>query len=113
VLTEAGLEAALPTLADVAPLVVNLHDVTNERFSAAVEAGAYVTIDEAIHDAALRRATAIDVSAVVHDGRLVITADDDGAPRATSLIHVADRIGALGGGLDLAPTTLHAEIPCA
>jgi signal transduction histidine kinase len=113
VLTEAGLEAALPTLADVAPLAVSLHDVTNERFSAAVEAGAYVTVDEAIHDAALRRATAIDVSAVVHDGRLVITADDDGAPRATSLIHVADRVGALGGGLDLAPTTLRAEIPCA
>jgi signal transduction histidine kinase len=113
VLTEAGLEAALPTLADVAPLVVSLHDVTDERFSAAVEAGAYVTVDEAIRDAALRRATAIDVSAVVHNGCLVITADDDGAPRDSSLIHVADRVGALGGGLDLAPTTLRAEIPCA
>jgi signal transduction histidine kinase len=113
VLTEAGLEGALPTLADVAPLVVTLHDVTDERFSAAVEAGAYVTVDEAIRDAALRRATAIDASAVVRDGRLVITADDDGAPRYTSLIHVADRVGALGGGLDLAPSTLRAEIPCA
>lgn len=113
VLTEAGLEAALPTLADLAPLVVSLHDVTDERFSAAVEAGAYVTVDEAIRDAALRRATAIDVSAVVRDNRLVITADDDGAPRHTSLIQVEDRVGALGGGLDLAPTTLRAEIPCA
>jgi signal transduction histidine kinase len=113
ILTEAGLEAALPTLADVAPLVVTLHDVTDERFSAAVEAGAYVTVDEAIRDAARRRARAIDVSAVVRDGRLVITADDDGAPRDTSLVHVADRVGALGGGLDLAPSTLRAEIPCA
>jgi signal transduction histidine kinase len=113
VLTEAGLEAALPTLADVAPLVVSLCDVTDERFAAAVEAGAYVTVDEAIRDAALRRATAIDVSAVVRDGRLVITADDDGAPRDTTLIHLADRVGALGGGLDLASTTLRAEIPCA
>jgi signal transduction histidine kinase len=113
VLTEAGLEAALPTLADVAPLVVSLHDVTDARFSAAVEAGAYITVNEAIRDATLRRATAIDVSAVVHDGRLVITAADDGAPRDTSLVHVADRVGALGGGLDLAPTTLRAEIPCA
>jgi hypothetical protein len=75
--------------------------------------GAYVTIDEAIRDAALRRATAIDVTAVVHDGRLVITADDDGTPRDASLIHVADRVGALGGRLDLAPTKLRAEIPCA
>jgi len=113
VLTEAGLEGALPTLADVAPLVVRLHDVTDERFSAAVEAGAYVTVDEAIRDAALRRATAIDISAVVLDGCLVITADDDGAPRDTSLVHVADRVGALGGGVDLAPCTLRAEIPCA
>jgi hypothetical protein len=93
--------------------VVSLHDITDTRFSAAVEAGAYVTVDEAIRDAALRRATAIDVSAAVHDGRLVITADDDGAPRDSSLVHLADRVGALGGGLHLAPTTLRAEIPCA
>jgi signal transduction histidine kinase len=113
VLTEAGLEAALPTLADVAPLVVKLHDVTDERFSAAVEAGAYITVDEAIRDAALRRATTIDVSATVRDRRLVIVADDDGGLRETSLVHVADRVGALGGGLDLTPTALRAEIPCA
>ena len=113
VLTEAGLEAALPTLADVAPLTVQLQDVTDQRFPAAVEAGAYVTVDEAIRDAAARRATAINVIAVVHDGRLVITIDDDGAPRDASLVDVADRVGALGGGLDLAPTNLRAEIPCA
>jgi hypothetical protein len=113
VLTEAGLEAALPTLADVAPLVVRLQDVTDERLPAAVEAGAYVTVAEAIRDAAARRATAISVSAAVRDGRLVIVAADDGAPRETSLVHVADRVGALGGGLDLAPTDLRAEIPCA
>ena len=113
VLTEAGLESALPTLADLAPLTVQLQDVTDERFPAAVEAGAYVTVDEAIRDAAARRATAISVSAAVRDGCLVITAADDGAPRETSLVHVADRVGALGGGLDLAPTDLRAEIPCA
>jgi hypothetical protein len=87
--------------------------VTDERFAAAVEAGAYVTIDEAIRDAAARRATAISVTAVVRDGRLVVTADDDGEPRDASLVHVADRVGALGGELDLAPTNLRAEIPCA
>jgi len=113
VLTEAGLEGALPTLADSAPLVVRVQDVTAERFPAAVEAGAYVTVDEAIRDAAARHATAIDVSAAVRDGRLVITTDDDGAPRTTSLVHIADRIGAQGGVLDLAPTRLRAEIPCA
>jgi signal transduction histidine kinase len=113
VLTEAGLEAALPSLADIAPVTVQLQDVTDERFPAAVEAGAYVTVDEAIRDAAARRATAISVTVVVRDDRLVITADDDGTPRDTSLVHVADRVGSLGGELDLAPTNLRAEIPCA
>jgi signal transduction histidine kinase len=113
VLTEAGLEAALPTLADTAPLVVRLGDITAERLPAPIEAGAYVTVDEAIRDAAARRASAIDVSATVQGGRLVVTAADDGAPRQASLVHVADRIGAHGGVLELAPTLLRAEMPCA
>jgi hypothetical protein len=66
VLTEAGLEAALPTLADTAPLVVRLGDITAERLPAPIEAGAYVTVDEAIRDAAARRASAIDV---IRDGK--------------------------------------------
>jgi signal transduction histidine kinase len=113
VLAEAGLEAALFALAEVAPVAVSLRAIADGRFSAAVEAGAYLTVDEAIRDAATRRATAIDVSAVLRDGRLVITAADDGAPRHGSLVRVADRVGALGGRLELATTTLRAEIPCA
>jgi len=113
VLSEAGLEAALPTLADRAPLVVHLDDVTAQRLPAPVEAGAYVTVDEAIRDAAARRATTVTVSATVRDERLLVSACDDGTPRDTSLVHVADRIGALGGTVELAPTLLHAEIPCA
>jgi len=113
VLTEAGLEAALPTLADLAPLAVHVGDVTDRRLPAPVEAGAYVTVDEAIRDAAARRATAMSVSAAVRDGQLVVTTADDGAPREGSLVHVADRVGALGGVLEVAPTLLRAEIPCA
>jgi signal transduction histidine kinase len=113
ILTEAGLEAALPTLADLAPLTVRMDDVTDRRLPAPVEAGAYVAVDEAIRDAAARQATTISVSAAVHDDQLVVTASDDGAPRAGTLVHVADRIGALGGVLEVAPTLLRAEIPCA
>jgi signal transduction histidine kinase len=113
VLTEAGLEGALPTLADVAPIAVHMDDVTDLRLPAPVEAGAYVTIDEAIRDAAARRATTISVSAVVRDGQLVVTAADDGAPREASLVYIADRVGALGGALEVAPKILRAEIPCA
>jgi hypothetical protein len=112
VLTESGLGAALPTLADVAPITVQLQ-VTDQRLPPAVEAGAYVTVEEAIRDAAVRRATGIDITAGVHDGLLLIAAHDDGEPRAASLVHLADRVGALGGELDVAPTILRAQIPCA
>jgi signal transduction histidine kinase len=113
VLTEAGLEAALPTLADMAPLAVRVQHVTDQRLAASLEAGAYVTVDEAIRDAAARRATSVSVSVAVGEGQLVITATDDGAPRDASLVHVADRVGALGGVLDEAPGLLRAVIPCA
>jgi hypothetical protein len=49
----------------------------------------------------------------LRDGRLVITASDDGAPGSASLDHVADRVGALGGIVELTPTVLRVEIPCA
>src|SRR5215207_1702084 len=91
VLTEAGLDAALATLADSAPLAVELGAITQDRLPAAVEAGAYVAVDEAIRDATARGAAVVDVSAHVDDGRLVVTAEDDGAPRADRLLHVVDR----------------------
>jgi hypothetical protein len=54
------------------------------------------------------------VAASVHleDGHLVIAVEDDGAPRSSRLLHLADRVGALAGTLDVGVTTLHAEIPC-
>ena len=39
--------------------------------------------------------------------------NDDGSDRSSPLIHLADRIGALGGSLEVSQTTLRAEIPCA
>jgi signal transduction histidine kinase len=113
VLTEAGLEGAILTLADVAPLPVIIERLTERRFDATVEAGAYATAGEAVRDAAARGATATRLSAEVDGDRLVITAVDDGLPRADPLVHVADRIGALGGALELDATGLRAEIPCA
>ena len=112
VLTEAGLDAALATLADSAPLAVELGEITQDRLPAAVEAGAYIAVDEAIRDAAARGAAVVDVSAGVEDGRLVVTAEDDGAPRADGLVHVVDRVGALGGEVRVTARRLRAEIPC-
>jgi hypothetical protein len=45
-------------------------------------------------------------------GVLVVAVDDDGAPRSSPLVQLADRVGALAGSLDVGDTTLRAEIPC-
>jgi signal transduction histidine kinase len=109
ILTEAGLGAALATLADEAPLAVEL-TTTDERFDAPVEAALYVAAREAIDDAARRGATwsSVDVA-----GRVTLTVEDDGAARSSPLVHVADRIGALGGGTTFGANSLRAEVPCA
>jgi signal transduction histidine kinase len=112
ILTEAGLAPALEALADEAPLPLELDELTPERQPPAVETTAYVTVAEAIEDAARRDAQFLSVRVRSADGRLSITARDEGRPRSGHMPHLADRVGALGGTLELGDTTLRAEIPC-
>ena len=112
ILTEAGLGPALATLADEAPLPVELTELPAGRLSPGVERTAYVVVDEAIQDAAGRRATWLAVRVAQHPERLVVTTDDDGPPRIARLVHLADRVGALGGSLLVGETQLRAELPC-
>jgi signal transduction histidine kinase len=112
-LTEAGLAPALATLADESPLPVELGDVEPARQPPAVETTAYVAVAEAIEDARRRGANVLAARVGREGDRLVITAEDDGAPRSSRLVHLADRVGALGGSLDVGDRTLRAEIPCA
>lgn len=112
VLAEAGLAPAIETFADGTRVRLDLGEVTTERFRPAVESSAYVTVAEAVDDAAARGATQISVD-VIHAGdRLVVEVHDDGCGRRSHLIHIADRIGALGGSLDAGRQGLRAEIPC-
>jgi signal transduction histidine kinase len=113
ILMEAGLEAALETLADEASLPVELKSTLHERQPPSVEAAAYFAVAEAVEDAAARAATSVHVDVTRAGERLAVAVDDDGRGRSTSLGHVADRIGALGGSVELGPTTLRASIPCA
>jgi signal transduction histidine kinase len=113
ILAEAGLGPALETLADGASLPVELKTMPEERQPLSVEAAAYFAVAEAVGDAAARAATAVQVDVTRAGERLVVAVDDDGSQRRTSLGHVADRIGALGGSVELGPTTLRASIPCA
>jgi signal transduction histidine kinase len=113
VLAEAGLGPALATLTDVAPLPVVIGLVPDERFGAAIETATYMVVAEVIEDAMRRRATSIAVEMARVGDRLVVTARDDGEMRSSPLVHVADRIGALGGTIEVTPARLRAEIPCA
>ena len=113
VLAEAGLAPALATLADTAPLPLDLDEVTTERFTTPVETAAYATIVDATRDAAARGAARVMVYANREGGRLVVEVRDDGAEHRSSLVHLADRIGALAGSLDMGRNGLRAEIPCA
>jgi signal transduction histidine kinase len=113
ILTEAGLGPALASLADAAALAVDISETTGVRYSAPVETATYHVVAEAIGDAARRGASYAAVSALREGELLVVKVEDDGAKRTSTMIHVADRVGAAGGTLEVGPTTLRAEIPCA
>jgi signal transduction histidine kinase len=113
ILAEAGLAAALTTLADAAPLPVEIRNADQERCPAAVETAAYLLVAEALDDAASRDASHATVSVVRDGGRLVITVQDDGSNRTTAMVQLAERVGALDGRLEVQPTRLQAELPCA
>jgi signal transduction histidine kinase len=113
ILAEAGLGPALATLADSAPVPVDLDVAVDGRYPTPAETAAYVVVAEAVDDAAARGATGADVAVEREGDRLVIRFADDGAPRTSGMIHLADRVGALGGAVEAGPSMLRAEIPCA
>jgi signal transduction histidine kinase len=113
ILGEAGLAAALATLADAAPLPVEIRDAAQERYPAAVETAAYLLVAEALDDAAGRNASHAAVSVVQDGGRLGVTVEDDGSDRTSAMVQLADRVGALDGRLTVERTRLQAQLPCA
>jgi signal transduction histidine kinase len=112
VLTEAGLGAALQTLADVAPLPLEILPIEDERYPAPVETAAYFAVAEAVDSAAERGANQARVRVAHNDGNLIITVKDNGADSVSPLAAIADRVGALGGSLLVTQTECRAVIPC-
>jgi signal transduction histidine kinase len=115
ILAEAGLAAALRTLADAAQIPVELGELPAERYDPPVETAAYLSVSQAIADGTARGATFIAVNVRREADRLLVEAEDDGAERRskTPTVHVADRVGALGGSLAVGPQRFRAEMPCA
>jgi signal transduction histidine kinase len=112
ILAEAGLGPALATLADAAPLPVELLAEAEGRYPAAVETAAYLLVAEALDDAAGRGASHAAISAVRDGGRLMVMVEDDGSDRTAAMIQLTDRVGALDGQLAVEPRRLRAELPC-
>ena len=113
ILVEAGLGPALATLADEASVPVEIDAVVElRRYPESIESAAYLTAAEAVEDAASRNAGYAAISVVEVSGSLGITVEDDGMSRSSSMVQVADRVGAVGGTLSVQPTSLRAEFPC-
>ena len=124
ILTEAGLCAALESLAEHSPLPVTVQANLDGRLSPAVEATAYFVVAEALTNAARHAsASSVSLTADVSDGWLQLTVADDGRggadpARGSGLRGLMDRVVALGGRLSIEEagaggTRLRAEIPCA
>lgn len=124
ILTEAGLGAALTSLADrsVVPAIVT--DQPDRRLPPPIEATAYFVVSEALANAAKHAAaTRIGIGATCTADTLHIEVSDDGVGgadrgRGTGIEGLHDRVAALGGTLtvDSPPgqgTLVVAEIPIA
>jgi signal transduction histidine kinase len=113
ILSEAGLGSALSTLADTAPLRIDVACEEGRRYPSVVETAAYFAIVEAVDDAAGRAAVRAAVRVVESNRRLLVSVEDDGAERTSALAALSDRVGALGGSVAVGARALQAEIPCA
>ena len=120
-LSDGGLAAALPAVADRSPVPVSMR-IDDRRYPPAVEAALYFVCTEGLTNVA-RHADARTVDLVVETvgNDVVATLTDDGhgtadPARGTGLRGLTDRIAALGGRLTVAPATgggtvLTARIP--
>jgi signal transduction histidine kinase len=112
ILAEAGLAPALWNLVDEAPIAVELVELTGERYPHAAEAAAYIMVDDAIAQAARREATHAVVRTRRDGTSLVVEVEDDGEEPTSVPMHLADRLGALGGRVERHAGVLRGEIPC-
>jgi PAS domain S-box-containing protein len=124
VLTDRGLERALSSLADHAPVPVALRAELSERLPMPIEAAAYFTVAEALTNIAkYARAQRAWIDVDECEGCLRVEVGDDGAGGAdlrpgSGLQGLRDRIAAINGTLTIesqpgAGTILRARLPIA
>ncbi len=124
ILTEAGLSAAITSLADRSAVPAVVTSLPDRGLPPAVEATAYFIVSEALANIAkYASASGVTIGAECHGTTLRVAVGDDGIGGAdesqgTGIRGLHDRVNALGGRLrvDSAPgqgTLLVAEIPFA
>jgi signal transduction histidine kinase len=114
ILADAGLGPALSTLADRAAIAVEVTRTLERRYPPAAEIAAYSLVAAVIERAAERKATYVAIDIGDDNQRLIVGIVDDGvSPIGPGSTDARDRIGALGGQIDLVDGRLRAEIPCA
>jgi signal transduction histidine kinase len=122
ILTQRGLAPAVRGLADRVPMPVEI-DVPGVRLPAPIEASLYFFCSEALTNVVKHaRATRAWIRLAVTTDQCVAEVGDDGiggarpGPETSGLIGLSDRIGALGGTLDIISppsggTVLRAAVP--
>jgi len=124
ILTEAGLHAAIESLAGRTPAAVSVDMDPDARFAPAVEAIAYFVVSESLANIAkYAEAGAVQVRAGWQEGVLTVEVADDGRggadPRmGTGLRGLLDRVSAVDGTLEVVSprgggTRIVARIPTA
>ena len=107
ILSKAGLEPALKTLARRSTLPVELDLRTDRRPPEHVEVAAYFAVCEALANAAKHsQASVVTIALDIRHSNLQLSVRDDGIGGAdpnqgTGLVGLADRIEALGGRLEI------------
>jgi signal transduction histidine kinase len=123
ILREAGLGAAVQSLADRSPVPVQVDLALDGRLPSGVETAAYFVAAEALANVAKHaQATLVRIRGAVADERLQLEVADDGVGGAdvngAGLRGLVDRVAAVGGTFALtAPsgggTRIEVTIPCA
>ena len=122
ILTEEGLAPAVGSLAERAPVRVDVTSNLDGRLPETVEAAAYFVVSEALANVAkYARAGIVTVTIANRDGSLAVAVADDGVGGAdpehgSGLLGLVDRVAAVGGTLRVESppgrgTTVTAEIP--
>jgi signal transduction histidine kinase len=109
VLEEGGLEPALATLAERAPVPVEVLHVPSRRLPAGVEQTAYVVVRDALEAGASAGSEAVSVSVTVMQNDLVVAVTGAGPG---PFVSIEDRVAGAGGHVETTGDRVQAVIPC-